>query len=915
MSSSSYDQLIGVLEQALFNQPRKTEEELRSLIAALAAPVAPDLSPDELEQVAREIEAKQGIKAGLGAVVDGDDFEPWLDDAKSRIDPFYWRRYQKLLLQNGLPRDVVTSTDKVTDKILGRLGDPEKQVQWDRRGMVVGHVQSGKTANYTGLICKAADAGYRLIIVIAGIHNNLRNQTQARIDEGFIGRDTGRTQERGNGSARNKVGVGHFDFTRTPVSLTNTIKDFNKETASTNTSEIDSYKVPVVLVIKKNHRTLGNLLDWLRDNSARGDLEMIDQPMLLIDDEADNASINTAYNKNLITKINGQIRDLLNMFHRSCYVGYTATPFANIFIDPDEDDEMFNEDLFPRDFIIGLDAPTNYFGPSKVFIDGMPEDVAPVWLRYINDNEDILPVKHKIDHNLDVIPQSLLMALRAFVLSRTIRDLRGAQSSHCSMLVNASRFTAVQSKLRNRIHEALDRIKDSVRVNASLGNAGLSDPELSELKKVWHSEYSCTEFEWEEVQAALLESIAAAKVVEVNSRANDLDYSHSGDRGQTVIAVGGFSLSRGLTLEGLTVTWFLRNTMMYDTLMQMGRWFGYRDGYEDLCRIWMPEDAIDWYAFIAEAAEELHDELKTMEKAKATPKMFGLAVRSHPASLLVTARNKMGASSKVVAKVGLSNQFIETAKVSIDPNDIAINKKNARLFVDSVISLGRNVERNKWGYLWRDVPVREIDRFLVGWRNAEQSITTDTAPVRAYINTRVPEELADWDVLVTSKRTGKEDNSLGLPVIPAERSVTLGEPRLHYMAFSGKGMRLASRGIEKAGLTEAEVIEAEEAYLENNKDKAEKGRINFPDHIYRKVRKKGLFILHLVIPKMPDDEKELLNQICVPGEVVVGWGMSLPRSLHAEETVEYVVNAVRYKELFGDEDDDEDQESDDDSNN
>ena len=915
MSSSSYDQLIGVLEQALFNQPRKTEEELRSLIAALAVPVAPDLSPDELEQVAREIEAKQGIKAGLGAVVDGDDFEPWLDDAKSRIDPFYWRRYQKLLLQNGLPRDVVTSTDKVTDKILGRLGDPEKQVQWDRRGMVVGHVQSGKTANYTGLICKAADAGYRLIIVIAGIHNNLRNQTQARIDEGFIGRDTGRTQERGNGSARNKVGVGHFDFTRTPVSLTNTIKDFNKETASTNTSEIDSYKVPVVLVIKKNHRTLGNLLDWLRDNSARGDLEMIDQPMLLIDDEADNASINTAYNKNLITKINGQIRDLLNMFHRSCYVGYTATPFANIFIDPDEDDEMFNEDLFPRDFIIGLDAPTNYFGPSKVFIDGMPEDVAPVWLRYINDNEDIIPVKHKIDHNLDVIPQSLLMALRAFVLSRTIRDLRGAQSSHCSMLVNASRFTAVQSKLRNRIHEALDRIKDSVRVNASLGNAGLSDPELSELKKVWHSEYSCTEFEWEEVQAALLESIAAAKVVEVNSRANDLDYSHSGDRGQTVIAVGGFSLSRGLTLEGLTVTWFLRNTMMYDTLMQMGRWFGYRDGYEDLCRIWMPEDAIDWYAFIAEAAEELHDELKTMEKAKATPKMFGLAVRSHPASLLVTARNKMGASSKVVAKVGLSNQFIETAKVSIDPNDIAINKKNARLFVDSVISLGRNVERNKWGYLWRDVPVREIDRFLVGWRNAEQSITTDTAPVRAYINTRVPEELADWDVLVTSKRTGKEDNSLGLPVIPAERSVTLGEPRLHYMAFSGKGMRLASRGIEKAGLTEAEVIEAEETYLENNKDKAEKGRINFPDHIYRKVRKKGLFILHLVIPKMPDDEKELRNQICVPGEVVVGWGMSLPRSLHAEETVEYVVNAVRYKELFGDEDDDEDQESDDDSNN
>lgn len=919
MSSSSYDQLIGVLEQALFNQPRKTEEELRSLIAALAVPVAPDLSPDQLEQVAREIEAKQGIKAGLGAVVDGDDFEPWLDDAKARIDPFYWQRYQKLLLQNGLPRDVVTSTDTVTDKILGRLGDPEKQVPWDRRGMVVGHVQSGKTANYTGLICKAADAGYRLIIVIAGIHNNLRDQTQARIDEGFIGRDTGRTQERGRGAGGNRIGVGRFDFSRTPVSLTNTIKDFNKETASTNTSEIESYQVPIVLVIKKNHRTLGNLLDWLRDNSARGDREMIDQPMLLIDDEADNASINTAYKKKLITRINGQIRDLLSMFHRSCYVGYTATPFANIFIDPDEDDGMLNEDLFPKDFIIGLDAPTNYFGPSKVFIDGLPDDGAPRWLRYISDNEDVLPVKHKIDHELDELPKSLLTALRAFLISRTIRDLRGSESSHCSMLVNASRFTAVQSKLRNRLHEALDRINDSVRINGSLGDAGLSDPELSALHNVWQKEYSGTEFGWEEVQAALLESIASAKVVEVNSsrssKANPLDYSRNGERGRTVIAVGGFSLSRGLTLEGLTVTWFLRNTMMYDTLMQMGRWFGYRDGYEDLCRIWMPEEAIDWYAFIAEAAEELHDELKTMEKAKATPKMFGLAVRSHPASLLVTARNKMGASSKVVAKVGLSNKFIETTKVGILPKDISENKRNAKLFVERVLSVCVDFERNKWGYLAKDVPIREIDQFLVEWRNAEQSVTTETDPVRAYIKARAQDELAYWDVLITSKQKGEDDNTLGLSIVPAERSVTLGEPRLNYMAFSGKGMRLASRGIEKAGLSDTDVIKAESNYLEAKGEKVDKGKINFPDKIYREVRKKGLFILHLVTPKISDDEKELREQSRVPSGTVIGWGMSLPRSRHAEETVEYVVNAVRFKELFGDEDDDEDQESDDDSNN
>ncbi|MGI3213120.1 hypothetical protein ACROSR_18675, partial [Roseovarius tibetensis] len=423
---NAFEKLKNTVEMDLFDSPRMTGEELRSYISDLnmlhARRNPPGVTDGEIELIAKEIEAKEGIKAGLGAVVDSEDFEPWLDDAKPSIEPFYWNRYQKLLLQNGLPKDVVISTDKVTDKILSRLGNPEKQVPWDRRGMVVGHVQSGKTANYAGLICKAADAGYRLIIVIAGIHNNLRNQTQARIDEGFIGRDTGKSQETKKGGAKHIIGVGHFDPNNTPVSLTNTLRDFNKATASTNTSEIDSYKVPVVLVIKKNHRTLANLLDWLKDNSARGDQEMIDQPMLLIDDEADNASINTKYGKKLVTTINGQIRDLLNMFHRSCYVGYTATPFANIFIDPDQDDEMYNEDLFPRDFIIGLDAPSNYFGPTKIFVDGLPEDGDPTWLRYITDNEDVLPIKHKIDHELDTLPPSLTRALRTFLLAQGNRS-------------------------------------------------------------------------------------------------------------------------------------------------------------------------------------------------------------------------------------------------------------------------------------------------------------------------------------------------------------------------------------------------------------------------------------------------------------------------------------------------------------
>ena len=902
---SAQQSLLGVIESALFDQPKKTEEELRLLAGALSAATQSGLTGAELEQVVRLVEEKDGIRAGLGAIIDDEDFVPWLDDAKSSIDPYYWTRYRKLLIQQGMPRDVVISLDKVTDSILSRLGNPQFDQAWDRRGMVVGHVQSGKTANYAGLICKAADAGYRLIVVIAGIHNNLRNQTQGRVDEGFIGRDTGR-QLPGSKPNRNVIGVGKFDSSRTPVSLTNTIRDFHKDTASTNTSEIDSYKVPVVLVIKKNHRTLANLLEWLRDNSARGDSEMIDQPMLLIDDEADNASINTRYKDDLVTKINGQIRDLLKMFHRSCYVGYTATPFANIFIDPDQDDDMFKEDLFPRDFIIGLDAPTNYFGGKKIFIDGIDEDGTGTWLRNITDNEGVLPIKHAIDQKLDQLPASLLYALRAFLVARAIRDLRGQAKSHCSMLVNASRFTRVQGLIRNRLHEALERIQNSVRINGSLKVGALADPEIAALRDVWKSEYAEAWDDWSSIQDALLEAIASAKVVEVNSRSNDLNYSESGERGQTVIAVGGFSLSRGLTLEGLTVTWFLRNSMMYDTLMQMGRWFGYRGGYEDICRIWMPDEAIEWYSFIANATEELHQELKIMERAKATPSMFGLAVRSHPSALMITARNKLGSSEEITTMVGLANKFVETARVSL--KDIEANKKLAKQFLqglDEANFTQGNANAFQGGYLHKKVPVSHIDEFLAGWRNADESVTTTPGPIRNYIKARSVDEMREWDILVTGLQSGEADNTLGWKLIPISRYVDLADLKNGFMSFSGRRMRVGSRGIEKAGLEDS-VVDAREIRYRHEEKVSDGARVNFPDSIYREVRQRPLFILHLVRPTPPKGKEQDEGAKALDGLLAVAWSMSLPHSKHASDRVAYVVNTRKMIELFGSDEPDED---------
>ncbi|SLN59047.1 Z1 domain protein [Roseovarius gaetbuli] len=901
--------LDDVVSQSLAHD-RKSGDDLRTFIGTMNSALKVNASPEVLEQLARDIEERFGITMGLGAMVDDSSFRPWLGEAKSKpeFQPYYWDRYKKLLHKNGLPQDVITTTDQVTDGILERLGNPGLAEKWDRRGMVVGHVQSGKTANYTGLICKAADAGYRLIVVIAGIHNNLRNQTQERIDEGFIGRDTGRFANQGKKGSR-AIGVGLFDDRNIPVSLTNTLADFRKDTASTNTSQIDSYKVPVVLVIKKNHNTLRNLLDWLRENSARGDDLMIDQPMLLIDDEADNASINTKYTKEEVTKINGQIRDLLNLFHRSCYVGYTATPFANIFVDPDQYDDALKEDLFPKHFIVGLDAPTNYFGASKIFIDGNPDEGDPIWLRYIDDNEDILPIKHRIDQAVDELPDSLQEALRAFLIARTIRNLRGQTASHCSMLVNASRFTAVQGRLRNRLHEHLTAIIDALRVNGSRGPDGLNDPQIAALRETWQREYSEAEPEWTRVQALMLEAIAAAKVVEVNSRANGLDYSGASSVGQTVIAVGGFSLSRGLTLEGLTVTWFLRNTMMYDTLMQMGRWFGYRGGYEDLCRIWMPSEAIDWYAHIAEASDELHLELKKMEKAKATPADFGLAVRSHPASLLVTARNKMGSGQKHIL-IGLSNAWVETAKISAKPNEIDANEAAARQLLEKLSDHALDqagADRVSGGHLLRDVPVELIDQFLLGWRNHEQAFLTQPGPIRTYIRDRQYDELKDWDVLVTDVSGDTDPLTLaGWTIGPQIRKIGYKDLQDHVLSMSGKRARIASRGVEKVGVDPKKAKEAETQYLAEKRleGKPEASRISFPDRIYRQVRDKPLFVLH-VVKVRPPEEQNLPHLDRIPEKPVIGWSISLPPSSKPNDRVEYIINTVKFREIYGSEEDDE----------
>ncbi|WP_111748841.1 Z1 domain-containing protein [Salinisphaera orenii] len=907
-------QNLGDMVNAILAQRIPTPELIRDQID-LVRRLYPDVTDEQAEQLARRFEHQHGVTMGLGSTLEDTGFEKWLESTRQNVNFCYWDRYRRLLGDKGFSGRVLANLDQLTDRTLGLLENPRKDGRWDRRGMVVGHVQSGKTANYIGLIAKAADVGYRVIIVIAGIHNNLRSQTQARVDEGFIGFDSSMLQSRRAG-AQSIIGVGRYDSTRRPSAFTNTLRDFNRQTATGVGIPLENLNQPAVFVIKKNPSTLRNLLDWLKEHNARRGASSISSPMLLIDDEADNASINISKGQDEVSRINGQIRQLLDTFDRKCYVGYTATPFANIFIDPDSGDEMYGADLFPRNFIVSLEPPSNYFGPERVFLsdEGSNGEFWDSPVRYIDDSEDILPLRHKIDHQICALPRTLLDAIRAFVLSRAIRLERGHQGFHHSMLVNASRFTSVQSQLTAEIHGFVDTLRQHLRINgANSVPQAIRDPEIASLRSVFDAEYENSGVSWPQVQARLMESVSPVTVVEINSKSSgSLDYEGYNANGLSVIAVGGFSLSRGLTLEGLTISYFLRNSMMYDTLMQMGRWFGYRPGYEDLCRVWMPEEAEGWYAHIAESVEELRAEFRRMESVNATPQEFGLKVRSHPDTLVVTARNKMGSGEKRVVQIGLANQFAETSVLLRDKESVDGNRRAAKRLAQNLRAQGwapEDGEAVSGGRLVKSAPASQVVEFLRAFRNHPQSSPlTASEPVIRHIEDRIETELAEWDIffpgLSNASANSLIDQSLGIQIVCQRRAEGDQRSDDHTLYITNKA-RVSSRGVEAVGLSDNEREQAKKNFREETSPPRESDRLNYPDRVYRAVRKRPLLIVHLLA--IGKDGEDLSG-----AEPVVAWSISFPETELKEKKTEYVVNTTWFRERFGAEEAEEEIGGDDD---
>lgn len=800
----------------------------------------------------------------LGATINSNEIPPWVPAKKPPEHWPFWYRYKKFLQKEGSlsPHDLQL-LDEHTDKILEQCGNPKGESldpniphpeTWNIRGMVFGNVQMGKTSNYSGLICKAADAGYKVIIILAGIHENLRIQTQERIDESFIGRQSvGDPRKKRNSAFSTHVGVGTITvpgLKHVPSVLWATTRidggDFKTATARQFGVAVKPDTPCIVMVVKKNATVLRALLRWLVPSGELLDAKKkaIEQrlpptpktfapkecPLLVIDDESDQASVDTAagniddadggpdrhHNPKTINRL---IRSILRCFPRSSYVGYTATPFANILIHSDGETHQYGTDLFPAHFIRSLHIPSTYVGPSTIFGSRRPindeenseeleDDGIPELLEIVADHatppndtrarEGWMPPVHKKDHQVGSdIPQSLKLAITDFTLAGAGLICRGRGHLHQSMLIHVTRFQDVISalhkivaeywegwsiKVKNGDHKAMRALQErwessfqksyeAVR-NQRPWDRGIKHESWSELTQVdHHSGRSPLQASVEDVEV---------RQVHGGKMGQPLDYQKAKKEGKNlrVIAVGGGKLSRGLTLENLTTSYFLRTSRMYDTLMQMGRWFGYRPGYLDLCRVHMPEELRYWFCHMSDASDELREELERMQAQGSKPIDFGLRVRSHP-QMQVTSSVKMRHGQKM--RLGFSDSRPETVNYLTSSNAV---KKNWGALSHLINELGKpdpnNInptllrpakdpsqgdrEKKYQGWMWKNIDHQHIVDFMKKLNTSTDATVANSNNIALYIEHMARRgELKKWTVFLRNNASATKRDGDKLP--------------------------------------------------------------------------------------------------------------------------------------------------------
>ncbi|MFK4089341.1 Z1 domain-containing protein [Kribbella sp. NPDC020789] len=630
----------------------------------------------------------------------------------SRPQDKCWPALVRQLEDSGWSRDpAIDSLDAASKRVVSLLSHPRERL-FATRGLVVGYVQSGKTTNFTAVMAKAADRGYKLFIVLAGIHNGLRRQTQKRLVQQLV---------EPNPSLWTQL----TDMDRDFVPPANAASFFGR-----------TNKTHVLCVIKKNATVLRKFADWLASASDY----LADCPALIIDDEADQATVATK-------SINPLILEILGTLPKSAYVGYTASPFANLLIDPSADD------LYPKDFIVNLPKPVGHFGTEVVFgryaLDGEdPEEVDDGYdmIRTVpkSDVELVRPLKRvDVEGFVPEITDALRDAVHYFWLSTAARRVRGTGVPHCTMLVH----TSVNTVVHQRFREPLEGLRSALSAELRAGAVP------SELRSLWEKEITRVPAEafgeqtvdFDTLSAELPGVVRDCRIIMDNSSSEDrLDY----DNGPVVaIAVGGNTLSRGLTLEGLAVSYFVRAVSAYDTLLQMGRWFGYRDGYADLPRIWMTEELQDWFRHLSTVEAEMRRDIEVYMTEDETPQTFAVRLRTHPA-LRVTAAAKM--KDAVPAASAYGGQRVQTRYFHLDEPWLKSNQQEANKLVERALVSGRlDLPAEEGRYVIRDVDSEDVLKFLDRYRFHERSQECDSHLLSTYIERRRRAgALRKWNVAI-----------------------------------------------------------------------------------------------------------------------------------------------------------------------
>ncbi len=731
--------------------------------------------------VEKKLQEEQTVEM-IPSIVVHDDKEKharWLDK-KDRNEWYYWPRLRNYLItEKKWPTDRIRSLDKDSDDVLQHLSPPEER-EFGKRGLVLGYVQSGKTANYTSLIAKAADVGYRLFIVLAGMDNGLRRQTQIRLEQELVGYPGG-TKKSVEFPSRGKQ---WHVFTSDDI-----YGDF--QPGNTNTAALQGTQ-PVLLVVKKNVFVLEKILAWLSDTDKKTIQEL---PVLVIDDEADQASIDTTGSRitegqetsedyQQPTRTNSLIRRLLRNFTRCSFVAYTATPFANILIPANQYTRDEGNDLYPKDFIISLPKPRGYWGAEQLFgthgfAEEEEDDNGLNVLRPIPENE-----LEQLNEGTRV-PESLQTAILDFGLAGAAKAWRDdvtepSEGRPAAMLIHISHLVTEQGRIKSIVENELDRIRDEWRYNK---NDWIRD----KMKKRWKEDFapivrkttsaqpiSFEKLEKEGYIGRFLESI---DIKVVNSESDDiLDYET--EPSLKAIVIGGNKLSRGLTIEGLLISYFTRRaqTPMYDTLMQMGRWFGYREEYGDLTRLYVTDEVADMFSHMASVEHRLREDMTIYSSRKGvTPENFGMRILAHP-SMLVTNRLKQRFAGTF--RVSYSGALFQTFRFPLDDQkELArsadLNLETTKEFLSRLSSPQRKIKH----LIWEKVRPNMIIDFLDNVENREHSI--ELSAIKRYVEERNKDgELVRWTVVISQSqkkndRWGCADWGIGMDINQISRTLLL----------------------------------------------------------------------------------------------------------------------------------------------